>query len=163
VSSEKLNALLDIAGEMVTLNSEFVRKKIELAAAFPDLKASFMALDKMTRALHDIAQSMRMVPIKPVFQKMQRIVRDVATQTGKEVNFRIAGENTEIEKSLVELIDSPLVHIIRNAVDHGIENADEREAAGKERSGNVFLTAKHEGSSLVLEISALRQNSGLPE
>ncbi len=95
---------------------------------------------------------MRMVPIKQTFQKMVRLVRDLAKNAGKEVKLEMSGEDTEIDRNVVEELYDPMVHMIRNAVDHGIELPDERVAAGKDRKGSVYLRAYHQGGNIIVEI-----------
>jgi two-component system chemotaxis sensor kinase CheA len=109
-------------------------------------------LNQITSGLQRIAMSMRMVPIKSTFQKMVRLVRDLAKNAGKEVALEMSGEDTEIDRNVVDELYEPMVHMIRNAVDHGMESPDEREAAGKERRGSVLLRAFHRGGNIVIEI-----------
>jgi two-component system chemotaxis sensor kinase CheA len=110
-------------------------------------------LGKITRELQDLSMSMRMVPIQGVFQKMTRLVRDVARKAGKEIDFVVVGGETELDRNVVEAISDPLVHMVRNSVDHGIEPPDKREQVGKARAGRVQLRAYHQAGSIVIEIT----------
>lgn len=97
--------------------------------------------------------SMRMVPIAGVFQKMARLTRDVSKKVGKEIEFVLIGSETELDRNVVEAISDPLVHIVRNCIDHGVEKPDERVKAGKPRAGRVVLKACHQGGNVVVEIT----------
>jgi two-component system chemotaxis sensor kinase CheA len=110
-------------------------------------------LAKVTRDLQDVGMRMRMVPVAGVFQKMARMVRDLSRKSGKQVRLVTSGESTEMDRSMVEQIADPLVHMIRNAMDHGIEAPEGRAAAGKPEVGTVRLSAYHEGGSVVIEVT----------
>ena len=97
--------------------------------------------------------SMRMVPIGGVFQKMARLVRDLSQKVRKNINFTISGEETELDRNLVDLISDPLVHMVRNSIDHGIESCDERTRAGKESAGNIKLSAYHKSGNIIIELA----------
>ena len=105
---------------------------------------------KITSDLQDVIMSMRMMPLNPTFQKMNRIVFDSARKLGKEIDLVISGENTEVDKNIIENISDPLMHIIRNSVDHGIETKEDRIAAGKDPKGVIKLTAKNEGGKVLI-------------
>src|SRR5207248_8105418 len=107
---------------------------------------------KILRELQDLSMSMRMVPLKATFQKLSRLVRDVTAKLGKDVEFVTDGEETEIDRTLVDVIGDPLVHMVRNALDHGVESPDERERTGKPRRGRVHLSAYHAGGSVIVEL-----------
>jgi two-component system chemotaxis sensor kinase CheA len=109
-------------------------------------------LAKITRSLQELALSMRMVSVKGSFQKMARLVRDLARKSNKEIEFETDGEDTELDRNMVEAIADPLVHMVRNAVDHGVEPPADRAAAGKSRQGHVKLSAAHEGGSVVITL-----------
>ena len=107
-------------------------------------------LRKLTDDLQDIAMSLRMVPISGVFQKMNRIVRDMNQKLGKDVRLKIIGEDTEVDKTIVDSIQDPIMHIVRNSMDHGIEETkEERIAAGKDPQGEIILSASHTSSEVV--------------
>lgn len=150
VSLARLERLINIVGEMAILQT-VLREQV-----YSDdptlLRRTAHQLGKVTKEMQDISMSLRMVPIKQTFQKMQRIVRDTATLLNKKVTLHIHGEETELDKTVLESISDPLVHLIRNAVDHGIESGEKREANGKPAEGNVHLSAFHESGRLVIEI-----------
>jgi two-component system, chemotaxis family, sensor kinase CheA len=108
---------------------------------------------KIVRELQDLTMATRMVPLRPAFQKLARLVRDVAQKTGKQVEFTVQGEDTEIDRTMVDAISDPLVHMARNAVDHGIESPEARLAAGKPAVGRVQLRAYHAGGNVVVELT----------
>lgn len=109
-------------------------------------------LQKITREMQEITLSIRMIPLEATFGKMRRLVRDLARRFEKDVAIEISGEDTEMDKNVIEEISDPLVHIIRNAIDHGIETGDQREAAGKPRRGTIWLSAKHEGNEIWITV-----------
>ena len=107
---------------------------------------------KIVRELQDLSMSLRMIPLQATFQKMNRLVRDTAQKKNKMVKLITDGEETEVDRNMVDLIKDPLVHILRNAVDHGIEMPDVREANGKSATGTVKLSAFHSGGNVVVQI-----------
>lgn len=153
IDAEKIDLLLDTIGELVIVES-IVRQDPELATVQSNrLERNLAQLTKITRGLQDMGMSMRMVPIDSTFRKMARLVRDLAKKSCKEVELSMLGKETELDKAMVEKLGDPLVHMIRNAVDHGIESSpEERIAAGKMRSGHITLKAYHEGGSIHIEI-----------
>ncbi|HOX06984.1 MAG TPA: chemotaxis protein CheA [Planctomycetota bacterium] len=153
VDADRLDRLLDAIGELVIAES-MVSQSTELkSAASPQLERHLGQLDKITRELQEMGTSLRMVPVKATFQKMARLVRDLAKKAGKQIDFITGGEETELDKSVVDLIGDPLVHMIRNAVDHGVEPADERRRAGKPESGRIELRAFHKGGNIHIEMT----------
>ena len=161
VDAERLDRLIETIGEMVIAESmvsqsDELRKKMSVK-----LGKDLDHLDKISRELQEIGMSLRMVPVRPVFQKMARLVRDLAKKTGRHVEFAMSGEDTELDKNVVDKIGDPLVHMVRNAVDHGLEPSDEaREAAGKSAIGRVELRAFHKGGNICIEIED--DGRGLP-
>jgi two-component system, chemotaxis family, sensor kinase CheA len=153
VESDRLDRMIDLIGEMVIAES-MVSQSPELAEHLSsDMTRHLNQLDKITRELQEMGTSLRMVPVRGTFQKMARLVRDVAKKAGKNVGFSMRGEDTELDKSVVDKIGDPLVHMVRNSVDHGIEKtAEERIAAGKSPAGTVELRAFHKGGSILIEI-----------
>ncbi|HEY0777157.1 MAG TPA: chemotaxis protein CheA [Gemmatirosa sp.] len=157
IRTDRLDRLVDLVGELVIAQA-MITGDGALAATgdtSPPLAGLAKKLghaSKIVRELQEVSMGMRMVPLKAVFQKMTRLVRDVSTKVGKEVVFVTEGEDTEIDRALVDVIGDPLVHMVRNAIDHGIEPADERAAAGKPRHGTVRLSAFHAGGSVVVEL-----------
>ncbi len=154
IDAERIDLLLDTIGELVIVES-IVRQDPELNSIKSNsLERNLAQLTKITRGLQDMGMSMRMVPIEATFRKMARLVRDLAKKSGKEVELSMVGKETELDKAMVEKLGDPLVHMIRNAVDHGIEpSPEDRLAAGKNRSGHITLKAYHEGGSIHIEIS----------
>ena len=143
VDVEKLDQLLDLVGEMV-ISVSMVSNSPDLVGLNLDrFEKSIMHLTKITRDIQDVSMSMRMIPLSGVFRKMVRLVRDVAMKENKKVDLEIIGEETEVDKTIIEQISDPLVHLIRNAVDHGVESPAERLAIGKSETGKVTLEAKH--------------------
>lgn len=154
VNLAKLDSLMAIVGEIVITES-MVTSSPELKGLKLDtfLKSS-RQLRKLTDELQDIAMSLRMVPISGVFQKMNRIVRDMKRDLNKDVKLQIIGEGTEVDKTIVDSINDPIMHIVRNAMDHGIEeSAEERIAAGKPARGTITLSAEHTGSEVIIKVS----------
>lgn len=151
VALSKVEALLNSVGEMVILQS--VLKEQVLTTQNDQLTATVLQLSKISKEIQESSMSLRMTPVKPTFQKMQRIVRDTSLALNKEVTLTLVGEETELDKTVLEKINDPLVHLIRNSVDHGIEKADVRSAQGKPEKGNVTLSAYHQSGKLVIEVS----------
>lgn len=152
VDTGKLDNLVDLAGELVIAQSMFKQIGIELVGN--DQKYS-QRLNQVTQAVSDIqkiAMSMRMVPVKNTFQKMFRLVRDLARNAGKEADLSMSGEDTEIDRNVVDELYEPMVHMIRNSVDHGLEIPADREALGKDRKGSIHLRAYQKGGNIVIEI-----------
>lgn len=152
VDTIKLDALVDLVGEMVIAQS--------LVAQHPDVKLiqnqqftrNLSQLCRITNDLQKTAMSLRMVPVRGTFQKMQRLVRDVAVKSGKQVELHTVGEEVELDRTITEEINDPLVHMIRNSVDHGIEKPEARIAKGKNPVGKVTLSAFHQGGNIVIQI-----------
>lgn len=157
VNLQKLNNLIDIVGEIVITES-MVTSSPELQLlprdSFDNFMKSGRQLRKLTDDLQDIAMSLRMVPISGVFQKMNRIVRDMKQKLNKDVRLTIIGEETEVDKTIVDSIQDPLMHIIRNSMDHGIEESvEERIQAGKDPQGEIILSASHTSSEVIISVS----------
>lgn len=150
VSLNRLEKLINYVGEMVILQA--VLREQSYGSNPILLRKTVHQLGKVGKEIQDISMSLRMVPLKQTFQKMQRIVRDTSNLLGKKVNLALSGEETELDKTVLEALGDPLVHLIRNAVDHGIESNEKRIAAGKNESGTVLLSAYHQGGKLVIEV-----------
>ncbi len=150
VSLSRLEKLLNFVGELVIFQT--VLKEQAYSDNPQVLRKTIHQLGKVTKEVQDLSMSLRMVPLKQTFQKMQRIVRDTSSLLGKKVQLKLQGEETEVDKTVLEALGDPLVHLIRNAVDHGIEDPNERIAKGKPESGQVTLRAFHEGGKLVIEV-----------
>lgn len=152
VDTKKLDNLVDLTGELV-INQAMLRQNQWVQGANDQkLYHCLNQLNQITSGLQKTAMSLRMVPIKSTFQKMVRLVRDLAKNSGKEVGLEMSGEDTEIDRNVVDELYEPMVHMIRNAVDHGLELPDEREKASKERKGTILLTAYHRGGNINIEI-----------
>ncbi|MCW7508192.1 chemotaxis protein CheA [Leptospira levettii] len=152
IDTDKLDSLLDIVGEIV-INEPMVTEHPDLKKLkLENFHKSALQLKKLIRSLQEITLSLRMVPISGVFSRMERLVRDTAKKTGKQVELIISGEDTEIDKSIIEEMYDPLVHIIRNAIDHGLETPEERKEAGKPPKGIIHLTAVQSGKEVWIEV-----------
>ncbi len=152
VDIDKLDGLVNAVGELVIMQA-MVRSNPKIATlSDPKLTKDIAQLSRITSELQKTAMSMRMVPIRQTFQKMIRLVRDLSKKTGKEVNLVMEGEETEIDRNMVDSIYDPLVHMMRNSVDHGVQPPAEREKLGKPRSGTVNLRAYQKGGYMVIEI-----------
>lgn len=152
VDVEKLDGLVNAVGELVIMQS-LVRQNPQVAAiADPKLTRDFSQLSRITTEVQRTAMSMRMVPIRQTFQKMIRLVRDLSRKSGKQVELIMSGEETEIDRNMVDSIYDPLVHMIRNSVDHGVQAPAEREKEGKPATGTVHLSAYQKGGNIVIEI-----------
>lgn len=150
VSTSKLEKLIDYVGEMVILQS-VLREQAEGNDPV-QLKKTVSQLGKVSKEIQDISMGLRMLPIKPTFAKMQRIVRDTAVALGKEIHLVLEGEETEVDKTVLERLGDPLVHLIRNSVDHGIESKDTRLQNGKSAHGTVTLSARQQAGKMVIEV-----------
>jgi two-component system chemotaxis sensor kinase CheA len=148
----RLDALLDTIGELVIAES-VVSSATRSHADEVTLLGQLERLDKITRELQQMATSLRMVPMRSTFRRMARLVRDLAHGAGKQVDFVTRGEDAELDKTVVDRIEDPLIHALRNAVDHGIETAEERVAAGKSPVARIELRAFHAGGSIHVEVS----------
>lgn len=152
VNTARLDALVDMVGELVIGQTMVLQDPALLSLDNQTLQRNIAQVGKITRDLQESAMSLRMVTLKSTFQKMSRLVRDVSAKSGKKVNLIIVGEDTELDRNVVEEIGDPLVHMLRNAVDHGIETPDERRAVGKADAGELLLKAYHQGGSIVIEL-----------
>jgi two-component system chemotaxis sensor kinase CheA len=152
VDVEKLDALVNAVGELVIMQSLVRQNKLVSRIADPKLTKDFSQLTRITSELQRTAMSMRMVPIKQTFDKMIRLVRDLSKKSGKKVDLIMEGAETEIDRNMVESIYDPLVHMMRNSVDHGISPSADREKCGKPETGTVFLRAYQKGGSMMIEI-----------
>ena len=152
VSTLRMDNLVNLVGELVIAQLMVVQDPIVGEVADQRVQRNLSHLGKIVRDLQETAMSLRMVTLKATFQKMARLVRDVSAKAGKRIQLEVEGEDVELDRNVVEEIGDPLVHMIRNACDHGIEPADERRAAGKEPTGTLRLRAFHSGGSIVIEV-----------
>lgn len=150
VSVAKLDMLMDLVGEMVIAEAMVIQNPDLNGLELSNFKKSAIQLKKITNELQDIVMSIRMVSLSATFSKMNRIIRDMCRKLNKEVHLEIIGEGTEVDKNIIDHISDPLMHLVRNAIDHGIEPADERIAKGKQETGTVTLEAKNSGSDVVI-------------
>ncbi|WP_409262860.1 chemotaxis protein CheA [Pseudomonas putida] len=151
VDTARLDEIMNMVGELVLVRNRLVR--LGLNSGDEAMSKAVSNLDVVTADLQTAVMKTRMQPIKKVFGRFPRLVRDLARQLKKEINLELVGEETDLDKNLVEALADPLVHLVRNAVDHGIEMPDEREASGKARTGRVVLSAEQEGDHILLSIS----------
>ncbi len=152
VNTEKLDSLMDVVGELVIVQSQLIESARSISDANSPIQRNVTQLSRITKDLQHTAMSLRMIPIKPTFQKMERLSRDLARNFGKKVQFQVSGEDTELDRTVVEEISDPLVHMVRNSLDHGLELPEQRVAAGKAEMGHVHLRAYHLGSNIVIEL-----------
>ncbi|MDY7067880.1 hypothetical protein PsexTeo8_43740 [Pseudomonas extremaustralis] len=151
VDTARLDDIMNMVGELVLVRNRLVR--LGLSSGDETMQKAVSNLDVVTADLQTAVMKTRMQPIKKVFGRFPRLVRDLARQLKKEINLELVGEETDLDKNLVEALADPLVHLVRNAVDHGVETPEEREAAGKSRNGKVILAAEQEGDHILLSIS----------
>lgn len=153
VDTRKLDNLVDMVGELVIVQSIISADPALLGLGDERLSRNLAQLRRITGDLQRNAMSMRMVPIRQTFQKMARLVRDLSRNSGKTIDLVLSGEDTELDRKVVEDINDPLMHMVRNSVDHGIETADVRTSRGKAPAGRLSLSAFHEGGSIVIGIA----------
>lgn len=154
VDTGKIDALIDMVGELVITQSmlsqigkEFTQERLE------ELQDGLSQLERNTRELQESVMRIRMVPISFAYSRLPRIVHDTSRALGKEVEFHMEGEQTELDKTVMEKIIDPLVHLVRNSVDHGVEMPEDRQAAGKPQKGQITIDAYHKGGNIIIEIS----------
>jgi two-component system, chemotaxis family, sensor kinase CheA len=159
VDAERIDSLLDLVGELILGKSMLQQAFHELARRFPKdvIRGRFLdAMSFQARVLSDLQRSVmkiRMVPVEQLFRRFPRLVRDVAKQCGKDVELVLTGQDTDLDKRLLDAVAEPLTHIVRNAVGHGIESGHERTLAGKPARGTIRLTSYHQGNQVIIEIS----------
>jgi len=148
VDAERLDQLMHLMGELVVQRTHV--EALSADAAVPGLG---QAMQELTRSSHAMVMQIRMIPIEAVFMRFPRLVRDVATRLGKQVELDLVGKETELDRTVVDAIGDPLVHLIRNALDHGLESPADRIAAGKAPTGKVTIAARHAGGSIAITVS----------
>jgi two-component system chemotaxis sensor kinase CheA len=153
VRAERLDALLDMVSELVISQSMVAEDTSLFNAHLRELSNKVTQCTKIVRGLQDLSLTLRMVPLRATFQKMGRVVRDTAHRSRKQAELSTAGEETEVDRKLADVIADPLVHMVRNAVDHGIEPAEERVARGKPAIGKIQLRGYHAGGNVVIELA----------
>ena len=152
VRTDRLDRLVDMVGELVIAHSMTAQDDVVQDDSHHDLAKKVAHAGKIVRELQDLSMALRMVPLKSTFAKLQRLVRDLARKSGKQVRLEMEGEETEIDRTMVDILGDPLVHMIRNAMDHGIESVADREAAGKSPAGTLWLRSYHAGGNVVVEL-----------
>ncbi len=154
VDLDRVGRLINLVGELV-INRAMLAQRVYQSGHVKnsDVATSLEELEQITREIQESVMAIRAQPVKPLFQRMSRIVREVAEATAKTVRLRTEGEATEIDKTVIELLADPLTHMIRNAVDHGLEKPEDRVAAGKPEEGVVRLSAAHRSGRVVIEVS----------
>ena len=154
VAVEKVDQLINLVGELVITQSMLAQRSGALdPVVHGDLLNSMGQLERNARDLQESVMSIRMMPMEYVFSRFPRLVRDLASKLGKEVELTLLGSSTELDKSLIERIIDPLTHLVRNSLDHGIESPEKRLAAGKVATGNLTLSAEHQGGNICIEVS----------
>ena len=154
VSVDKVDALINLVGELVI--TQAMLKQVSHALDPVHAESLFAGLDQLERNTRDLQEAVigvRMLPVDAVFRRFPRLVRDLSSRLGKQVRLRTVGEGTELDKGLIEKIADPLVHLVRNSIDHGLEMPDVRRGAGKDETGTITLAASHQGGHIVIEVS----------
>ncbi|MGI6151970.1 MAG: chemotaxis protein CheW [Christensenellales bacterium] len=153
VSIHKLDMLMDLVGELVITESTVINNPEVTKLKLESFEKAARQLRKLTDELQDVVMSIRMIPVSSTFHKMERVVRDMSVKTGKKARLVISGEDTELDKNVLDHLSDPLMHIIRNSMDHGLETAEEREALGKNPVGEIRLDARNSGSDVLITVS----------
>ena len=151
VDIEKLDTLMNLMGELVI--NKVRLEQIGQTHRLAELTETLEQMDRVTTELQNIVMKVRMVPVSAVFNRFPRMVRDIAKELNKEINLTIEGEETELDRTVIDEIGDPIMHLLRNSCDHGVEMPDEREAKGKPRTGEVGLIARHEGNNVVIMVT----------
>ncbi len=152
VRTDRLDKLIDMVGELVIAQAMMSADSIVTQPGHQALTRKVLHAGKIVRDLQDLSMSMRMVPLKPVFQKLARLVRDLSQKSGKAVDFQTHGEDTELDRNMVAALSDPLEHMVRNSMDHGLEAPSDRAAAGKSTAGVLRLSAFYAGGAVVVEL-----------
>jgi two-component system chemotaxis sensor kinase CheA len=152
VDTEKLDKLFDLVGELITIETMVTSNPEVVALELQSFTRAAGMLNKITRELQEVTMSIRMTPLEGLFNKMKRLVRDLSMRFDKKINLAISGAETEMDKNVIEEISDPLMHILRNAIDHGVESRERRLAAGKSETGTIKLQARYEGNEILIVI-----------
>lgn len=153
VRTDRLDQLIDMVGELVIAQAMIAEDELLRSTTFHELARKVTDANKIVRDLQDLSMGMRMVPLRGAFQKVTRLARDLARRSAKQLDVVIDGEDTEIDRTLVDVLSDPLVHMVRNAMDHGIESPAVRVAAGKPATGRLAIRAYHAGGNVVVEVA----------
>ncbi|HSR35741.1 MAG TPA: chemotaxis protein CheA, partial [Desulfurivibrionaceae bacterium] len=151
VGADKLDRLINLVGELVVTQARLTQISSQLGES--DLVEPVEQIERLTAEMRDCVLGIRMLPIGTTFARFKRLVRDLSTELGKDVVMNTEGAETELDKNVIDQLGDPLVHLIRNSIDHGIESPDEREAAGKSRRGTIRLSATHAGANVLITVS----------
>lgn len=152
VETVKIDKLFDLVGELITIETMVTNNPDLVGMQLPNFVKAANQLNKITRELQEVTMSVRMMPLEGLFNKMKRLIRDVSLKLGKKVDFTISGQETEMDKNVIDEISDPLVHILRNSMDHGVEDPEERLANGKSDTGKVHLSARYEGNEILISV-----------
>ena len=152
VDMTRLDKLFDLMGELITAEAMVTGHQELEGLELENFERASSSMGKITREMQEITMSIRMIPLEGLFNKMRRLVRDLARKFEKSINLHISGQDTEMDRNVIEEISDPLVHIIRNAIDHGVEDAETRKTAGKDPTGNIWLNAKYEGNEIWITV-----------
>lgn len=152
IETTRLDHLLEYIGEMVISSTMLIKNCRDLLGDHEDVTNNSNQLERISREVQEIGMSMRLIPIKGLFQKMSRVVWDTAKKLNKDIRFEMEGEDTELDRTVIEKLADPLMHMLRNAADHGVESIEDREKAGKPRQGAVKVAAYQSGGSIIIEI-----------
>lgn len=152
VKVDRLDKLLDTVGELVIVQTMVSQDDLIASNKYHEFNKKILQAGKIVRELQDLSMILRMVPLKGTFQRMARLARDLSHKKGKSINFIIEGDDIELDRSMVDMVADPLVHLIRNSIDHGIETPEERRNAGKPDQGHIYLTAGRVEGSIILTI-----------
>ena len=150
VSADKLDQLVNLVGELVTVQARL--SEVAGRRDDPDIQDISEAVDRLTAALRENSMSIRMLPLKTTFERFRRLVHDLSLDLHKEVDLSIEGADTELDKTVIDQLNDPLVHLIRNSMDHGIETPEARRAAGKPPTGTIHLSARHSGANVLIQV-----------
>ncbi len=151
VDIEKLDNLMNLVGELVI--NKVRLEQIGTTNRMPELTETLEQMDRVTTDLQNVVMKVRMVPVSQVFNRFPRMVRDIAKELNKDINLTVEGEETELDRTVIDEIGDPLMHLLRNSLDHGVEHPNEREKKGKPRTGEVGLIARHEGNNVVIMVT----------
>ena len=151
VSSEKLDQLVNLVGELVTVQARL--SEISVRSGDPDMLAVSEEIDRLTGELRENSMSIRMLPLRGTFERFRRLVHDLGGELHKQVELALEGADTELDKTVIDQLNDPLIHLIRNSMDHGIETAEERRAAGKPATATIRLSALHSGAQVLIRVS----------
>jgi len=152
VQMDKLDHLFNLVGELITIEAMINNNKEMKELNIPSFFKSANMLNKVTREIQEVTTSMRMTPLEGIFFKMKRLVRDLSKKMDKPIHFIVSGEETEMDKNIIQELSDPLIHILRNSLDHGIESIEERKKKEKSEKGRIELKADYEGNEIMIEI-----------